>query len=100
VREFELTRGDIVGEPGENDLVECVWGTSGKTGEQVGSVRCKCQWGVLVTTSREHTMSNSDDLAESRNAVADTSVSKHLSNGGRLSNLVRDLNDLSAIWVG
>jgi len=46
LRRHELTHSDVVGEPGKNDLVECIGGTSGQTGEQVGSVRCTSQLGL------------------------------------------------------
>ena len=45
-------------------------------------------------------MSNTDNLAESGNTVSNTSVSKHLGNGGRLSNLVRNLDYLSTVRMG
>ena len=44
-------------------------------------------------------MTNTDNLAELRNTVSDLSASEHLGDGGRLGNLVSDLNDLSSIRV-
>ena len=38
LRRDGLAHSDVVGEPGKNDLVKCIGSTSGKTGEQVGSV--------------------------------------------------------------
>jgi hypothetical protein len=45
-------------------------------------------------------VSDTDDLAELRNSIPDLSVSEHLGDGGRLGDLVSDLNDLSTVWVG
>jgi len=44
-------------------------------------------------------VTNTDNLAELRNTVSDLSASEHLGDGGRLGNLVSDLNDLSSIRV-
>jgi hypothetical protein len=45
-------------------------------------------------------VSDTDDLAELRNSIPDLSVSEHLGDGGRLGDLVSDLNDLSTVRVG
>jgi hypothetical protein len=46
------------------------------------------------------TVSDTNDLAELRNTMSNLSISEHLGNGGRLGDLVSDLNDLSTIRVG
>jgi hypothetical protein len=53
-------------------------------------------------TDREsrRTVSDTDNLVELRNSVFELSISEHLGDGGRLGNLVCDLNDLSSVRVG
>jgi len=44
-------------------------------------------------------MSDTNDFAELGNTVSDLSVSEHLGDGGRLGDLISDLNDLGSIRV-
>jgi len=52
------------------------------------------------THDRRLTMSNTNDLAELGNTISYLSVSKHLGDGGRLGDLVSDLNYLGSVRVG
>jgi hypothetical protein len=45
-------------------------------------------------------VSDTDDFAELGNTMLDLSISEHLGDGGRLGDLVSDLNDLGTVRVG
>ena len=53
-----------------------------------------------MTHDRRPTVSDADDLVELGNTVSDLSTSEHLGDGGRLGDLVSNLNDLSTVRVG
>jgi len=46
------------------------------------------------------TVSDTNNFAKLRNTISDLSVSKHLGDGGRLSDLVSDLYNLGSVRVG
>jgi hypothetical protein len=98
--ETEWTSSDVVGESSEDDLVKGVRGTGRETGKEERSV-CYSS-ATLPYTQREgrRTMSNTDNLVELRNSMPDLSISEHLGDGGRLGDLVSDLNDLGTVRVG